>query len=201
MNIKQLFSFILFFILCEVSSAQKIETKISWLRNIPDAKDNIVYNPKQKLSIADFKGVPDDTNTAVAITSSGFTFKAGYRYENNKATLAISLYCSFNKNESWMKEKGKTAYILAHEQRHFDISYLSTMQFIKRVQQTTFAEEGYMEQLKAIYKEVVQQMSELQRQYDTETNNGINTAKQEEWNKKIEKQLSDAIVFFSSSAL
>ena len=89
-----------------------------------------------------------------------------------------------------MKERGKTAYILAHEQRHFDISYLSTLLFIKKVRQTNFQQPDFMAQLRNIYKEIVQQMSERQQQYDSETNNGINTTKQEEWNKRIEKDIA-----------
>lgn len=172
--------------------AQKVDTKITWLTDIPDPADNIIYNPQQKLTIADFKGTPNNATDAVAITSSGFMFKAGYHAENGKATLAISVYCSFSKSESWMKERGKTAYILAHEQHHFDISYISTLLFIKKLQQTRFQQDSYLEQLKTIHAAAVQQMKELQRQYDEETHNGINTARQEEWNITIEKKLNDA---------
>lgn len=191
MNVKQSISLLLLLIFINTIAAQKITTKVSWLTDIPDAKDNIIYNPNQKLTIADFKGRPDAAADAVALTSSGFAFQAGYNYEGDKAELTVAVYCSFYKNESWMKERGKNAYVLAHEQRHFDISYLGTLEFIKKVKQTTFRQQ-YSAQLKAIYSDVVKQMSELQQQYDTETNNGINTAMQEEWNKKIEKKLSEA---------
>jgi hypothetical protein len=191
---KQIFSSILLLIFSTAVQAQKIDTKITWLTTIPDNKNILIYNPQQKLTISDFKGSVDVNTDAIAITSSGFMFRAGYHFENGKGTLSLSIYCSFNKNESWMKEKGKNAYILAHEQRHFDISYLSTLLFIKKVKQTTFKQEGYMELLRSIYKDAVQQMSALQQQYDDETHNGINTVKQEEWNKKIEKKISEAAV-------
>ena len=187
---KQTISLILFLIASFAVSAQKIETRITWLATNPGTTDIIIYNPQQQLTIADFKGQPDASTDAVAITSSGFMFKAGYQSENEKGILSLQVYCSFNKNDSWMKERGKTAYILAHEQRHFDISYLSTLLFIKKVQQTNFQQPDFMAQLRNIYKEIVQQMSERQQQYDSETNNGINTTKQEEWNKRIEKDIA-----------
>lgn len=171
-------------------SAQKIETRITWLTTSTGGADILIYNPQQKLTIADFKGKADASTDAVAITASGFMFKAGYQTENGKEILALQVYCSFNKSDSWMKERGKTAYILAHEQRHFDISYLSTLLFIKKVKQTSFQQPDFMVQLRTVYKESVQQMSERQQQYDSETNNGINTAKQEEWNKWIEKEIA-----------
>ena len=187
---KQTISLILFLIASFAVSAQKIETRITWLATNPGTTDIIIYNPQQQLTIADFKGQPDASTDAVAITSSGFMFKAGYQSENEKGILYLQVYCSFNKNDSWMKERGKTAYILAHEQRHFDISYLSTLLFIKKVRQTNFQQPDFMAQLRNIYKEIVQQMSERQQQYDSETNNGINTTKQEEWNKRIEKDIA-----------
>lgn len=190
MHMKQTISLILFLIASFAVSAQKIETRITWLATNPGTTDIIIYNPQQQLTIADFKGQPDASTDAVAITSSGFMFKAGYQSENEKGILSLQVYCSFNKNDSWMKERGKTAYILAHEQRHFDISYLSTLLFIKKVQQTNFQQPDFMAQLRNIYKEIVQQMSERQQQYDSETNNGINTTKQEEWNKRIEKDIA-----------
>jgi len=190
MHMKQTISLILFLIASFAVSAQKIETRITWLATNPGTTDIIIYNPQQQLTIADFKGQPDASTDAVAITSSGFMFKAGYQSENEKGILSLQVYCSFNKNDSWMKERGKTAYILAHEQRHFDISYLSTLLFIKKVRQTNFQQPDFMAQLRNIYKEIVQQMSERQQQYDSETNNGINTTKQEEWNKRIEKDIA-----------
>jgi hypothetical protein len=177
--------------LCSISAvAQKIETSITWLTAIPDAANNIIYNPSQKLSIADFKGTPDAGMDAVAITSSGFMFKAGYHSSNGKATLSVAVYCSFDKQQSWMKEKGKNPYILAHEQHHFDISYLNTLLFTRKVKQATFRQEDYMQQLKDIYQEVIASMRSMQRQYDEETGNGVNTIKQEEWNKKINEKIA-----------
>jgi len=179
-----------FFTLCH---AQKIETSITYLTTIPDPGNNIVYDQQRKLTIEDFKGRPEDNSAAVAITNSGFMFKAGYRSSNGKATLAISVYCSFDKQLSWMKEKAKNDYILTHEQHHFDISYISTLLFMKKLKQIKFNEDGYMEQLKAAYKEAVKNMEALQNKYDTETNNGILKDKQADWNKKIDQQLASLL--------
>lgn len=172
--------------------SQKVETNITWLTNIPDAANNILYSPKQKLTIENFQGTPGNSTDAVAITSSGFMFTAGFRSKGDKATLSLGVYCSFNKKESWMNEKGKNAYILEHEQHHFDISYLNTLMFIKKLQQTKFNRDNYMEQLKAVYNEVVEKMEAMQNKYDGETSNGINKEKQAEWNRKIEKLLEEA---------
>ena len=106
---QQLTSLILLTCISINVAAQKIETNITWLTNIPDAENNIRYNSKQKLTIEDFKGTADVSTDAVAITSSGFMFKAGYHSAGGKAILSVAVYCSFYKKESWMKEKGKNA--------------------------------------------------------------------------------------------
>lgn len=194
MKSKHLFSTIPFFLLCINAAAQKVETNIVWLTDIPNASNTIIYNPQQKLTIDDFKGPPEENSGAVAITSSGFMFKAGYHSKGEKAAaLSIAVYCSFDKQQSWMKGRGKNAYILAHEQHHFDISYLNTLFFIKKVKQARFTQDEHMQQLKDIYREAVEKMEAMQHQYDDETNNGINTTKQEEWNKKIDALIAAAV--------
>jgi hypothetical protein len=192
MKFKSLFSSILFITISANAVAQKIETSITWLTNIPDPANNISYNNRQKLTIEDFKGSTDVSTDAVAITASGFMFTAGYHSKGEKATLSIAVYCSFNKKDSWMKERGKTAYILLHEQHHFDISYLNTLLFIKKIKQTKFKQDEYKEQLKDVYQEVIDKMEAMQHKYDTETQNGINIEKQAGWNKKVEKLLAAA---------
>jgi len=186
------FSFLLLTIFCCVSvNAQKVELDIKYLTVAPGADDNtIVYNQHRKLGIADFKASPDEGSGAAAITSSGFMFKAGYRSFQGKATLIISVYCSFDKATSWMKEKAKNNYILSHEQHHFDISYISTLLFIKKIKKTSFKQDNYMAQLKEVYNQAVEDMENLQHRYDTDTNNGILKDKQAEWNKKIDDQLA-----------
>ncbi|MBL0356823.1 MAG: hypothetical protein IPP72_07965 [Chitinophagaceae bacterium] len=176
------------------AGAQKIETSITYLSSIPDPGNNyIVYDRHRKLSIEDFKGKPEEESVAAAITNSGFMFKAGYRNVNGKATLSITVYCSFDKELSWMKQKAKTAYILSHEQHHFDITYIGTLLFIKKLKQVNFNQEKYKEQLHNLYNEVVIDMQKLQNRYDTETNNGILTDKQAMWNIKIDEQLASLL--------
>ncbi len=189
---KNLFRFCFIALLPAVSlnvAAQKIQASLTVLTDAPD-NDHIIYDKQRRLTIEDFKGTPDAGSGAVAITTSGFMFKAGYHSANGKSVLNISVYCSFDKQTSWMKEKGKNAYILAHEQHHFDISYLGMLQFMKKVRHTKFKEDGYMQQLKDMYYETTTAMEQLQNQYDTETHNGILKDKQAEWEKKIDEELA-----------
>jgi len=176
------------------ATAQTIETNIVF-NNSNAAIDNryIVYSPNQKLALDNFEGKPDAYSDAVAITSSGFLFKAGFRSKAGKATLDIQVECSFDKQLSWMKERGKTNYVLGHEQHHFDISYISTLLFIKKLKQTRFTTGQYREQLQDVYNNAINDMQQLQNKYDEETKNGQLKDKQEESSKKIAEQIASLV--------
>lgn len=170
------------------SIAQKIDTDI--LYNTISTDNNIIcYTPNNKLAIDDFKGTPAENSVAIAITSSGISFKAGFKKSGSKATLVMAVSCNFDKNLSWMKEHGKNEYILGHEQHHFDITYLSALAFIKKLKETNFTISNYQDKLKTLYTTAMQEMEQLQHQYDGETQNGQLREEQQAWNKKIVERL------------
>lgn len=179
--------FLLLFIACCCVvhlPAQKLTTQISYSAEETD-DDHIAYTSSQKLTISDFKGQPKEASNAVAITASGFSFKAGFRRKGNVATLNITVSCSFDKRSSWMKDKGKTAYVLQHEQHHFDISYLGALDFMERLKAIKFTIKNYNEKLNTAYQESVDKMEAMQHQYDGETQNGIAKEQQIKWNQKF----------------
>ncbi len=180
-------------IITSVSVAQKMDTDI--LYNTISTDNNIIcYTPNNKLAIDDFKGMPVENSVAIAITSSGVSFKAGFKNSGSKTTLIITVSCNFDKQLSWMKEHGKNEYILRHEQHHFDITYLSTLAFIKRLNEADFTIKNYQEKLKAIYSTTMQEMEQLQHQYDEETHNGQLKEEQLSWNRKIDERLVEVTV-------
>jgi FtsZ-binding cell division protein ZapB len=186
------FPLILILLLLNVSAAaQKIDTDIRYSATAAD-DNTICYVPGNKLMIDDFKAKPAVNSMAVAITSSGFSFKAGFRNTGSKATLIITVSCNFDKNLSWMKAHAKNDYILGHEQHHFDITYLSTLVFIKKLKQAHFTIDNYKEKLNAVYTAAIKEMQELQSQYDGETKNGQLKGEQLTWDKRIETLLAES---------
>jgi FtsZ-binding cell division protein ZapB len=187
---KQMRPLILFLCLsafcCTNSSAQSFDVDVTYTTNIPDDEKKLIfYKPGQLLSISDFTASPVAGNEAVAITSSGFAFKAGYRNEAGKSTLIITVFCSFDKQQSWMKTTGKTPYILSHEQSHFDISYIAAKAFISKLKAASFTQQNYKNLLQSIYAEVSENLERMQQQYDSETSNGQLKDNQANWSKKI----------------
>lgn len=193
---KTILALILSTIAVAVLKAQ-VTANVSYTTN-PGVKGNnqIYYSVGEKLAIGDFEGSPDNGSNAVAITSSGFAFKAAMKTSDEGAELNIVVYCNFNKSRSWMKEKGKNKYILSHEQLHFDISYLGAMNFIEKLKEAKFSVGGYNKQLEKIYYAAISEMETKQHEYDSETMNGQLTDKQSVWLEKINREIESVAARF-----
>ena len=171
--------------------AQPVNVNIEYTVDIPNPTGKLIfYNPGDLLTIAAFAGDTEINSSAVAITSSGFAFKAGFKNAGGKATLIIKIYCSLNKQMSWMKPAGKNEYILQHEQQHFNISYLGAMEFMQQLNAAIFTIDNYNKLIEKLYNQSSKNLEELQQAYDGETHNGIIKEKQKYWNEKINKRLS-----------
>lgn len=189
---KLLFLSILCYFFNTATHAQSPLVDISYSAAAKNATGNLIfYTASNKLAIDDFKSIPDAASSAVAITSSGFAFNAGFHSSSKGTTLSVQVFCSFDKNKSWMKTAGKNEYILGHEQLHFDISYLGAAHFIKSVKQSKFSIVNYSSMLKKNYAAASKEMEALQIKYDNETMNGQLKEEQIEWRKKIDELLQN----------
>jgi hypothetical protein len=174
--------FLLFFTFCIAANAQ-ITTTISWVeKSNANAADIIYYNTNKKLVWADFKGTPGPSSVVAAITSSGFGYKAGMKSTNGKGEINVSVYCYFSKPNSWVRKGKTTAYILNHEQHHFDATYICTKRFIEKIRNSNLTTTNMNNVLAMLYKECSTEMRKMQADYDGETMNGQLKDKQEKWN-------------------
>jgi hypothetical protein len=181
--------FLLFFTFYIAANAQ-ITTTISWVeKSNANAADVIYYNPNKKLAWADFKGTPGPPSVVAAITSSGFGYKAGMKSTNGKGEISVSVYCYFSKPNSWVRKGKTTAYILNHEQHHFDATYICTKRFIEKIRTANLTTTNMNDVLAKLYKECSTEMRKMQADYDGETMNGQLKDKQEKWNTFFDRTL------------
>lgn len=168
----------------------QVSVTVSWTEKTKfNAKDVIYFNANKKLTWADFIGTPPPPSSVAAITSSGFGYSATMKSTNGKTEIKILVYCYFSKPKSWVRVKNKTAYILEHEQHHFDASYLAAESFMQQIKAANITAENMNEVLGKLYKEAGTAMSKLQNDYDTETNNGLKKDKQLIWNNYFKTKL------------
>lgn len=176
-----LFTILLLFLFSHISA--QVTTNIYWTEQTEMNKNNtIYYNPTKNLVWDDFKGVPGPPSPIAAITASGFGYKANMSSSSGKGEINIAVYCYFNKKGSWVKPGKTTAYILTHEQHHFDVSYLAAGIFMNKIKNTVITTSNINTVLPKIYKECCDMMNKMQDDYDGQTMNGQLEDRQKKWN-------------------
>lgn len=183
----------LFFILSlfiSLISAAQFTKNVYWTEQTAlSPGDVIYYHPARPLSWRDFKGSPDASSRASAVTASGFGYKADYKNVGSRTHINISVYCYFNKNNSWVKSGRATEYILNHEQQHFDISFIAASIFVDKLKSANLTKANYNTILPAIYKESCAIMNKLQDEYDGQTKNGQLQEMQVKWNTYLKEKI------------
>ncbi|MEO7768663.1 MAG: DUF922 domain-containing protein [Ferruginibacter sp.] len=175
-------------------SAQKLNVVVNYAGSEGTNNNNMInYQPEQLLGWEDFKGKPIEASDAAALTNAGFGVKLSFRSIENTAKLLIAVNCSFSKRESWVKSGNKTAYILNHEQKHFDLAFIHTLQFIKNLRNADFTTTNYAALIEKIYNHAAEELGTAQNQYDAETSHSRIPERQVEWDQKISRQLALAV--------
>jgi len=147
-----------------------------------DSYDKVFYKKGNKITWNDFKQV-GYLSDASAVTSSALS----YDFIETDGKLSISTYCVLYKSESIVSKSKKTNYLLNHEQRHFDITYIYTMKFTNKVKTIQDPTE---EKIKEVYDSVVKEWDDFQDKYDSETDNSQDYEAQKLWDAKIDSILS-----------
>jgi hypothetical protein len=143
----------------------------------------LYYSRERKLTWADFGRRQSNGNTA-ALTVS----EISYDFSSFKGKIDINVYCVFHKKHSYVTAKNANDYILNHEQRHFDISYIFAIYCKKRL---SLEKNLTSQRASEIYDEIVKKWGEYEELYDAETNNSIDKQKQSIWDGHIDKLLNE----------
>jgi len=83
------------------------------------------------------------------------------------------------------------SYSLAHEQLHFDITYLVARRFMNKVRELPLTKEDFDSMIQYEYLESFREMNRLQEDFDGETRHGTVISAQLEWNKKVARGLEE----------
>lgn len=89
-----------------------------------------------------------------------------------------------------MRNNGKTAYVLQHEQQHFNITAIKTYEFIAAIKNFHFSAAGFKDEITALQKKYSKEMEQMQAQYDQETKHGTLKEKQKLWESRIKSELN-----------
>jgi len=139
----------------------------------------------RKLTWADYKARPNPDSDAAASTTTYLAID----YNISNTNFSFKIESRFSKTRSWGLHK--TDYILSHEQGHFDIAEIFARKLHKEMSEYTFNKKTYQKDLKKIYDTVTEEKTEMQNNYDRETNHSINKREQAEWLIKIKEMLEE----------
>jgi|SRR5688572_16042717 len=148
------------------------------------AQDTLIWSGGNLLTKEDFKGRKSSKKMA-ASTCSGLFIHS----KDKDGTLMFYVEAIFYKSKSFfMKEN--SPYILKHEQLHFDITELFARKLRQKIVQRDFKKTSNVrDAIQKMFDKAFQDCEREQSKYDTDTEHGINAAKQEVWAEKIKQQL------------
>lgn len=158
------------------------------LTSFSQEEESILWQPKGRLSWANFKAKPIERSMVAATTASGLTYQFSTTETNGKYVLDYVVSTYFYPNRSWYQPKICDEVILSHEQLHFDISELFARK-MRKIMDTTNFTKNVKAEVKAIYRQVNKELAEFQQLYDQETNYSRNVEQQLSWNQKIKDAL------------
>ncbi|MEZ2336167.1 hypothetical protein AB6735_11055 [Mucilaginibacter sp. RCC_168] len=151
--------------------------------------DTIYYSSKRPLTWDDFKAKPVNNSRFGAEVLPSIGYSEDVSVSKSMVNVHLGLKAFLPKSACWVKPDSKNAYSLNHEQRHFDIVKIIIERFKQKLKAEKYTVDNYDGPINVQYLESFHEMNVMQEQYDTETAHGMNMAAQEEWNKKIDKEL------------
>ncbi len=151
----------------------------------------IAWSAARVLTWDDFKARPN-TDRLEALTSSSIDANIGctdYHFSGKvQATFAPS--------ESWVRNAGRaSAALLRHEQLHFDLTEVHTRLLRQKLTLIKFDCEHLQPAFNNLTKVAFLAWQREEARYDGETNHGLNAAKQQEWDQKIQQRLQQLAAF------
>ncbi|MHB1922535.1 MAG: hypothetical protein ACYCOO_09900 [Chitinophagaceae bacterium] len=151
--------------------------------------DTLYYSYRKKLSWKDFTGKKRLAGDEVASTYSSFEFWGSIQEKKDTLFIVLSVQVFLIKSASWVEPDGENSYDLQHEQDHFDLTKIAAEYFITSVKRAHLNATDYTLQLNALYFEAFRYMNQIQSEYDEQTEHGINTQEQKNWNIKVATQI------------
>jgi hypothetical protein len=147
--------------------------------------DTIIYWDKDSpLEWPDFEGEPDKNNPLYAETYYELHLKPLYK----NGTYKYKVINRFITTKSWKKDTSKA--LLAHEQLHFDIAELYARKMREKITRIESSNETDPDKIIDVFQDQFKAMTNYQQQYDKDTNHGLKTKEQQQWERKVKNQLA-----------
>lgn len=150
--------------------------------------NKVFYDPERPLVWEDFKARPSALSKNNATIFTSFSLQGVSQMDSGSVvqTLEISVYML--PYQSWVKNQSD--YGLNHEQRHFDLVRIVADRLIFKLKSMDLDLDFYQAKINESYLDAYREMNRIQEKYDSQTQNGIDTLEQENWNQLIDEALA-----------
>ena len=146
------------------------------------------------LQWSDFTGVVDKTSSYSANTHWNITYRySGVRFENDKAALQGLIFkLELDRDKSWIKHESESAFLLKHEQGHFDIARLCLLEMKQSFDTAAFYKADYKTKPQTLFNAILAKYNALSETYDAETNHSKKQDIQKQWDLRLSRLLASA---------
>jgi hypothetical protein len=154
-----------------------------------------LYFFQRKVKLDDFLTVEKRKSKYSGQIFTSMGYQSTVRMSNDTVYLNMEIKVYQIKGMSWIIEEAKTKYVLDHEQTHFNISQLVAEKFKQHIKDEAITPTDYDSRIQYLYIEYFRKIYQLQSQYDSETEHGLNKNEQGRWEKYIDEELKKFGVF------
>ena len=165
------------------------EVKVTFINHQERTEgDTIYYAVNRPITWSDFQEKARAGKYAAMVFPS-FGFEEKSEIVNGIIRVRLEMKVYLPKSACWVKDGYHDDYTLNHEQRHFDLVAIVGKRFEQKIKATKLPIDNFDGLINVKFYESFREMNDLQKQYDNETEHGINKSKQQEWNAYIDKEL------------
>ncbi|MDN3588704.1 DUF922 domain-containing protein [Pedobacter aquatilis] len=144
-----------------------------------------------------FKGKPDENSPYFALTSMTWKYSYESTIYRNRVVINLKNEVAIDKNRSWVKwdkinNEETKANLLHHEQGHVNIHYILQLESDRVLKNRNYSVKNFKNQISDLANQISKYYDTMQRNYDDETEHGINRKMQARWDKIIEDKIAEA---------
>jgi hypothetical protein len=166
---------------------------ISFSDYLEQDPDTVYYESSRPLTWNDFRQKAPASNRFMAAVSTSFGYDFSSKMKDGIIHIDLSIKVGVAKSASWATSGIRNDYSLNHEQKHFDLVKVIAGKFRNKLKSEKLTPDNYEGIINVEYLEFYREMNKIQIRYDDETSHGMNKSKQEEWNRRIESELSEML--------
>lgn len=159
---------------------------------IAQNSSGIPWSAERELTWDDFEKRVGQGGFYKAFTYSGIR----YTVDSPGDTIEIFVEAYFLEDQSWVYREFQTERLLNHEQRHFDIAEIYARRMRAELQKyevhvMQFVSHDFGSDIKRTFNQLYDEMEQKQKDYDFETEHGLEDTAQARWNAWIDDQLKN----------